>query len=236
MTVHAFPNPSAAEHPSAAPLARQFFPDDAQAIIYRPERSVMTSGKANTGEWKLRFERRTSPFIEPLMGWTGGDDTLSQVELSFPTAESAIAYARRQGLPYVVQGAPVRRPELRVVAGSDTESTPGAARRRRLEWVENTLGCDAIRDGLGAGADPAARYSDPQAILRDETLTVQKKRDMLQRWALDAYLLEVGASQGTAQSKASRLEEVIDAIIDLDGAAVLNARNSEHSEGPRRAA
>lgn len=80
------------------------FPDDAVAVIYRPARSAMTSGKANTRYWKLRFERRTPPFIEPLMGWTGGDDPLTQVELTFPTRESAVAYAERQGLTFIVQG------------------------------------------------------------------------------------------------------------------------------------
>jgi hypothetical protein len=80
------------------------FPDDAVAVIYRPARSAMTSGKANTRHWKLRFERRTPPFIEPLMGWTGGDDPLTQVELTFPTRESAVAYAERQGLTFIVQG------------------------------------------------------------------------------------------------------------------------------------
>lgn len=78
------------------------FPPDAVARIYRPSRSVMTSGKALTRHWILRFERRTPPFIEPLMGWTGGDDTLTQVELRFPSLESAVAYAQRQGLTYVV--------------------------------------------------------------------------------------------------------------------------------------
>lgn len=38
------------------------------------------------------------------MGWTGGTDTLSQVELDFPSAEAAIAYAKRQGINFVVQG------------------------------------------------------------------------------------------------------------------------------------
>ena len=39
-------------------------------------------------------------YIEPLMGWTGNDDTLTQVELTFPTLETAIADAERQGLAY----------------------------------------------------------------------------------------------------------------------------------------
>src|SRR5207247_9848760 len=48
---------------------------------------------------------RSAPYIEPLMGWTGCDDTLSQVELTFPSAAAAVAYARRQGLRCLLQGA-----------------------------------------------------------------------------------------------------------------------------------
>jgi hypothetical protein len=80
------------------------FPRDAVARIYRPARSAMTSGTARTRRWLLRFDRRRPPFVEPLMGWTGGNDTLTQVELTFPSREAALAYARRQGLAYVVEG------------------------------------------------------------------------------------------------------------------------------------
>ena len=54
----------------------------------------------------LRFERRTPPFIEPLMGWTGGDDTLVQVELSFRSRDEAIGYAERQGFLFRVENDP----------------------------------------------------------------------------------------------------------------------------------
>jgi hypothetical protein len=64
----------------------------------------MTSGKGRTRKWVLSFERRTPPFIEPLMGWTGGDDTMAQVELCFPTRAAAVAFAERQGLNYRVEG------------------------------------------------------------------------------------------------------------------------------------
>ena len=70
----------------------------------QPARSPLTSGKAGMKRWLLRFDRRTPRFIEPLMGWTGGDDTLAQVALTFPTREAAVAYAERQGLVYVVHG------------------------------------------------------------------------------------------------------------------------------------
>ena len=83
-------------------MGRSLFPEGAVARIFKPSRSATTSGKAGTKGWRLTFERRTAPFIEPLMGWTGGDDTLTQVELSFPTLESAPRYAERQGLSCTV--------------------------------------------------------------------------------------------------------------------------------------
>jgi hypothetical protein len=83
-------------------MGRSLFPEGAVARIFKPSRSATTSGKAGTKGWRLTFERRTAPFIEPLMGWTGGDDTLTQVELSFPTLESALRYAERQGLSCTV--------------------------------------------------------------------------------------------------------------------------------------
>lgn len=80
------------------------FPDDALAHIFKPGRSVMTSGSAPAKGWCLAFERRRARFIEPLMGRTGDNDPLTQVELHFPTLQSAIRYADRQGLRYVVRG------------------------------------------------------------------------------------------------------------------------------------
>jgi hypothetical protein len=48
-------------NPAAVPSTSSIFPDDAMAIIYKPARSAMTSGKARTREWKLRFEPRSPP-------------------------------------------------------------------------------------------------------------------------------------------------------------------------------
>ncbi len=47
------------------------------AHIWRPARSAMTSGRARTKAWRLRIERQGAPWIDPLMGWTSGDDTAS---------------------------------------------------------------------------------------------------------------------------------------------------------------
>ena len=94
------------------------FPPDAVARIFRPVRSALTSGKARTKSWVLHFDRRTPPVIEPLMGWTGGDDTLTQVKLTFPTREAAVAYAERQGLTLVIEGhdSAARAPERRAIS------------------------------------------------------------------------------------------------------------------------
>lgn len=111
----AFLNSTSLSHDAARPVTRSIFPRDAHALIYRPARSPMTSAPLRRQEWKLRFERRSPLRIEPLMGWTEDDDPLAQVELSFPSAESAVAYARRQGLSYTVLGPPRRDPEPRAI-------------------------------------------------------------------------------------------------------------------------
>jgi hypothetical protein len=73
------------------------------AVIYKPARSAMTSGRRGTKRWVLQFERRRPLRIEPLMGWTGGDDPMAHVELKFGSLRSAIRYAERLGLSYSVQ-------------------------------------------------------------------------------------------------------------------------------------
>jgi hypothetical protein len=173
--------------------------------------------------WKLRFERRSPPFIEPLMGWTGSDDTLTQVELTFPTVEAAIAYARRQGLTFVVHG--MGKPAMAKFGATSTSNRrdrnrpPG--RPWRLEWVERTLGLDTGRYPVGtdrALVNPSACFASPDEVLRDPKLSMEQKREILRRWALDAYLIEVAMTEGMPQGEPSRLDEVVDALIDLNDA------------------
>lgn len=61
------------------------------------------------------------------------------------------------------------------------------------------------------------RYTRPSEVLRDPTLCEEQKRDLLRRWALDAYRLVASAKQGMQSDAASELNEAIDALIDLDG-------------------
>jgi len=83
------------------------------ARIYRPARSATQSGQARTKLWVLDYAPAEPREIEPLMGWTSSGDMKSQVKLRFGTQEEAVAYAERNGLPYVVEAPkPVVRKQL----------------------------------------------------------------------------------------------------------------------------
>jgi hypothetical protein len=70
------------------------------ARIYRPARTAMQSGQANTRYWVLEYEPETPREVEPLMGFTSSRDMRSQIRLEFVTKDEAIAYAEREGIPY----------------------------------------------------------------------------------------------------------------------------------------
>jgi ETC complex I subunit-like protein len=157
-----------------APVTPAMFHHDAVAIIYKFARSAMTSGKARTKEWKLRFERRSPPAIEPLMGWTGGDDTLTQVELTFPSADAAVAYARRQDMGCVLDGSQASETNGRSIADSTGCNSPpyqpSAVKPRRLEWVERAPGSDVVCQGAQRGGNHSSvHHAKPQEVLRDRT-------------------------------------------------------------------
>ena len=178
----------------ALAVGRSVFPPDAVARIFRPSRSVMTSGRARPKGWRLAFERRTPPYIEWLMGWTAGRDTLAQVELNFPTLESAIAYAERQGLAYVVEGGP-----------------------DHAETRDGLGGPPALIDLERALVNPAAVFSSPSHVVADPALTLQNKRDILRRWAWDEYLWDLATAEGMPEGeRPSCLHEVELALLAVE--------------------
>ena len=73
------------------------------ARIFKPQRVATQSGVAKTHHWTLEYGPTEPRRIEPLMGWTSSTDMMSQVRLSFPTKEEAIAYAERNGIAYRVE-------------------------------------------------------------------------------------------------------------------------------------
>jgi hypothetical protein len=87
------------------------------ARIYKPAKTAMQSGHANTKEWVLDYEPEQPREIEPLMGWTSSGDMRQQVRLQFDTAEEAVAYCQRLGIAYQVS---THKPSARrVISYSD---------------------------------------------------------------------------------------------------------------------
>jgi hypothetical protein len=70
------------------------------ARIYKPSKTAMQSGVANTKAWVVDFEPEQPRQVEPLMGWTSSGDMRQQLRLRFATKEEAIAYCERNGFPY----------------------------------------------------------------------------------------------------------------------------------------
>ena len=78
------------------------------ARIHKPSKTAMQSGRGRTSGWVLQHEPAAAREVEPLMGWTSSTDMQSQVRLAFATKEEAIAYAKRNGIPFTVEE-PVQR-------------------------------------------------------------------------------------------------------------------------------
>ncbi|MGR9221298.1 ETC complex I subunit [Rhizobium leguminosarum] len=202
---------------------RSEFSEDAVARIFRPSRSAMTSGKARTKSWRLVFEHRRAPFIEPLMGYTGSTDPLAQVKLEFPTLRSAIRYAERQGLTYVVQ-----RPASKAVALAKKGI------RRRVDRPScafsdatlERLGLAALQASYGMAMDKAIERNDtadpatgssPMDVVRDPTLPLGAKRSVLMNWAWTEYLIDQSTNEDVPEnSRPSLLHAVEQALLALE--------------------
>ena len=207
---------------SVGPLSmgKSVFPDDAVARIYRVSRPVTTAGKARKS-WRLVFERRTTPFIEPLMGYIGGDDPLTQVELEFPDLESAIGYAKRQGLTYVVRPAADRSKP-----SEGSSQRPGGASHAFSDATLERLGLAWLREGYGLALDGAAgrgdpsgpeSWSSPMEVVRDPRLTFVAKRSILMNWAWTEYLIDQATNEGMPENgRPTRLDEVEQALVVLE--------------------
>ena len=215
-----------------APVAMgcSLFPKDAVARIYKPSRSAMTSGKARTKGWRPSFERRTAPVIEPLMGWTSGDDTLTQVELTFPTLKSAVRYAERQGLHYTVQSSGDSEVGEQRMARSAHAFSDATLQKLGLTDLEERYG-RAI-DGAASRNDPPGpeTWASPMDVVRDRTLALDAKRSILIDWAWTEYLIDQATTEGMPENnRPSRLDEVEQALLALER-SVANDRGASSAQ------
>jgi hypothetical protein len=74
----------------------------ALARIYRPSKTAMQSGRAQTHKWLLEYEPATRRTPDPLMGWASAHDTLNEVRMRFATLDEALAFATKRGLDYTI--------------------------------------------------------------------------------------------------------------------------------------
>ena len=98
------------------------------ARIYRPAKTAMQSGKANTRLWRLEFEPASARSIDPLMGWTSSADMNGQVRLDFDSKEEAIAYAERHGIAFRLHEP--QEPPMILKAYADNFAT-----NRKVSWT-----------------------------------------------------------------------------------------------------
>ena len=84
-----------------------------RARIYKPAKTAMQSGTAKTQDWVLEFAQTSARDVDPLMGWTSSSDTQTQVKLSFPTKEAALAYAADKSIDAQVIEPKARKANIR---------------------------------------------------------------------------------------------------------------------------
>lgn len=94
-------NPNPSSLPSSS--VPQSIYQDRTALIYRPSRNVMQSGRAQTHKWLIKFNSNVPRWENPLMGWTSSRDPVQGMTLKFENKEDAVKYAQEQGWAYEVK-------------------------------------------------------------------------------------------------------------------------------------
>lgn len=70
--------------------------------IYKPCRNTMQSAPCDTDVWVLESSTTSGKKPDGQTGWTSSEDTLSQIDMHFPSKETAIAFAEEKGWKYTV--------------------------------------------------------------------------------------------------------------------------------------
>lgn len=202
-------------HPVDFKAVKSAFPADATARIFRPSWLPNSLASHKKRGWRIRFERRRAPYIEPLMGWTGSDDTLPQIELVFPSLKAAIRHAERSGLTYAVEKADRTSRRADRPGASDAFSN-ATLERLGLGDLQGDY-ADAL-DGAEDREDPTGcgNWRTPMDLACDPHVPLVAKRSILMNWAWEEYLLEQGTSEGMPKHGPSILAEVEHALMALE--------------------
>ena len=80
-----------------------------KAKIYKPSKTAMQSGRSKFNKWILKISDSKNQIKDTMMGWNGGSNTLSQIQLNFKSKEEAIRYAKSNNIDYEVLETSVRK-------------------------------------------------------------------------------------------------------------------------------
>jgi len=70
--------------------------------IFVPAKNSMQSGTYGMRRWKIEFDVRER-WENPLMGWTSTGDPLSNTEVTFTSAEDAMAFCEKNGWEFFIE-------------------------------------------------------------------------------------------------------------------------------------
>lgn len=73
-----------------------------KALIYKPSKNAMQSGKSKTDKWLLEYQPESKKIVDNLMGWQGSEDMKQEIHMLFDTKEEAISYAQKNEIEFDV--------------------------------------------------------------------------------------------------------------------------------------
>ena len=158
--------------------------------IRRPARSVTQSGPGRR-RWVLEFEPTGRRPIDPLMGWTGTDDTLAQARLEFRNLQGAIDFAEKQGWRYEVAEPPARRYRPKNYAEQLERDIVGPSQRLRS------------RKGVVPVADRGASGRPESAIGRPRPGAETPPPDPVEEARAESFSAAVTVGQGSERPRDS---------------------------------
>jgi ETC complex I subunit-like protein len=181
---------------------------------------------------QLIFERRSAPYVEPLMGWTGDDDPLATVELSFPTLRAAVNYAHQQGLLQAVREQ--NATQLQAVPRKMTRAfSDETLERLRLGSLQESYDKAVARAEARHDRRGEEGWTSPMAVVLDACLSLDAKRSILIDWAWTEYLIDQTTNEGMPEyGRPSRLQEVELALLALERG---NATAASHTPAQAQA-
>ncbi|MCX8505475.1 MAG: ETC complex I subunit [Alphaproteobacteria bacterium] len=70
--------------------------------IIKSSKSAMQSGRSKAGIWLMEFEAQSPKSPDALIGWSSSSETESQISLRFDQLQTALDYAKTNGLHAII--------------------------------------------------------------------------------------------------------------------------------------